>query len=100
MTKPQTGCLTNVPDVNRFVGGPVCGNLFVEHGEQCDCGTPQVCLTPSPAPCWSALALVQGPQSEVLLVKLASQAWCYVPTPHMALRVTSYYTSVEAPNNL
>lgn len=43
--KPQTGCLTNVPDVNRFVGGPVCGNRFVEHGEQCDCGTPQVCLT-------------------------------------------------------
>lgn len=47
VTKPQTGCLTNVPDVNRFVGGPVCGNLFVEHGEQCDCGTPQVCLTSS-----------------------------------------------------
>lgn len=46
VAKPQTGCLTNVPDVNRFVGGPVCGNLFVEHGEQCDCGTPQVCLNP------------------------------------------------------
>lgn len=50
VTKPQTGCLTNVPDVNRFVGDPVCGNLFVEHGEQCDCGTPQVCLTPSLPP--------------------------------------------------
>ncbi|XP_031244569.1 disintegrin and metalloproteinase domain-containing protein 8 [Mastomys coucha] len=46
VTKPQTGCLTNVPDVNRFVGGPVCGNLFVEHGEQCDCGTPQDCQNP------------------------------------------------------
>ncbi|XP_057635192.1 disintegrin and metalloproteinase domain-containing protein 8 isoform X1 [Chionomys nivalis] len=44
--KPQTGCLTNVPDVNRFVGGPVCGNQFVEHGEQCDCGTPQDCKNP------------------------------------------------------
>lgn len=47
VTNHQTGCLTNVPDVNRFVGGPVCGNLFVERGEQCDCGTPQVCLTSS-----------------------------------------------------
>ncbi|XP_021493509.1 disintegrin and metalloproteinase domain-containing protein 8 isoform X3 [Meriones unguiculatus] len=46
VAKPQTGCLTNVPDVNRFVGGPVCGNLFVEHGEQCDCGTPQECKNP------------------------------------------------------
>lgn len=46
VTKPQTGCLTNVPDVNRFVGDPVCGNLFVEHGEQCDCGTPQDCQNP------------------------------------------------------
>lgn len=46
VTNHQTGCLTNVPDVNRFVGGPVCGNLFVEHGEQCDCGTPQDCQNP------------------------------------------------------
>lgn len=45
--KPQTSCLTNAPDVNRFVGGPVCGNGFLERGEQCDCGTPQVCLIPS-----------------------------------------------------
>lgn len=47
VVKPHTDCLTNFPDVNRFVGGPVCGNKFVERGEQCDCGTPQVCLTPS-----------------------------------------------------
>ncbi|NP_001414053.1 ADAM metallopeptidase domain 8 precursor [Rattus norvegicus] len=46
VTNHQTGCLTNVPDVNRFVGGPVCGNLFVERGEQCDCGTPQDCQNP------------------------------------------------------
>ncbi|XP_029414553.1 disintegrin and metalloproteinase domain-containing protein 8 isoform X2 [Nannospalax galili] len=46
MEKPQTGCLANIPDVNQFVGGPVCGNLFVEHGEQCDCGAPQVCRNP------------------------------------------------------
>lgn len=23
------------------MGGPVCGNHFVERGEQCDCGTPE-----------------------------------------------------------
>ncbi|KAM5271868.1 disintegrin and metalloproteinase domain-containing protein 8 [Ctenodactylus gundi] len=40
---PQVGCLSNAPDVNQLVGGPVCGNLFVERGEQCDCGEPQHC---------------------------------------------------------
>lgn len=49
LEKPQTGCLANAPDPDRLVGGPVCGNLFVERGEQCDCGTPQVC--PAPSPC-------------------------------------------------
>ncbi|ERE77988.1 disintegrin and metalloproteinase domain-containing protein 8 [Cricetulus griseus] len=46
VVKPHTDCLTNFPDVNRFVGGPVCGNKFVERGEQCDCGTPQDCTNP------------------------------------------------------
>ncbi|XP_036121531.1 disintegrin and metalloproteinase domain-containing protein 8 isoform X3 [Molossus molossus] len=41
--KPRTTCLANSPDVDRLVGGPVCGNGFVEHGEQCDCGSPQDC---------------------------------------------------------
>nr|XP_027780887.1 disintegrin and metalloproteinase domain-containing protein 8-like isoform X1 [Marmota flaviventris] len=43
LEKPQTGCLANAPDPDRLVGGPVCGNMFVERGEQCDCGTPQDC---------------------------------------------------------
>nr|XP_031304477.1 disintegrin and metalloproteinase domain-containing protein 8-like isoform X1 [Camelus dromedarius] len=41
--KPRTACLVNPPDLSRLVGGPVCGNRFVEHGEQCDCGSPQDC---------------------------------------------------------
>ncbi|XP_053440438.1 disintegrin and metalloproteinase domain-containing protein 8 isoform X2 [Nycticebus coucang] len=41
--KPHTACLANTPDLDRLVGGPVCGNRFVEHGEQCDCGPPQDC---------------------------------------------------------
>ncbi|XP_048190590.1 disintegrin and metalloproteinase domain-containing protein 8 [Perognathus longimembris pacificus] len=39
-------CLANAPDLNMLVGGPVCGNLFVERGEQCDCGSPQDCRNP------------------------------------------------------
>ncbi|XP_069316521.1 disintegrin and metalloproteinase domain-containing protein 8 [Eulemur rufifrons] len=41
--KPRTTCLANAPDLGRLVGGPVCGNRFVERGEQCDCGPPEDC---------------------------------------------------------
>ncbi|XP_059755197.1 disintegrin and metalloproteinase domain-containing protein 8 [Balaenoptera ricei] len=41
--KAWTACLVDVPDPARLVGGPVCGNQFVERGEQCDCGAPQEC---------------------------------------------------------
>ncbi|XP_023977258.1 disintegrin and metalloproteinase domain-containing protein 8 isoform X1 [Physeter macrocephalus] len=41
--KPRTACLVVAPDPDRLVGGPVCGNRFVERGEQCDCGAPQDC---------------------------------------------------------
>ncbi|PIO34809.1 Disintegrin and metalloproteinase domain-containing protein 8 [Aquarana catesbeiana] len=36
-------CLSNVPDSTQLFGGPVCGNEFVESGEECDCGTPEEC---------------------------------------------------------
>ncbi|KAM7385661.1 hypothetical protein PAMP_001733 [Pampus punctatissimus] len=32
-------CLLDTPSTDRIYGGPVCGNAFVEHGEECDCGT-------------------------------------------------------------
>ncbi|XP_054584908.1 disintegrin and metalloproteinase domain-containing protein 8 isoform X2 [Eptesicus fuscus] len=41
--KPHITCIENAPDPDRLVGGPVCGNGFVEQGEQCDCGYPQDC---------------------------------------------------------
>lgn len=39
----RAACLGNAPDPDRLVGGPVCGNGFLERGEQCDCGPPQDC---------------------------------------------------------
>lgn len=39
-------CLFNAPDSNQLFGGPVCGNDFVESGEECDCGTPEVRISP------------------------------------------------------
>ncbi|XP_012906125.2 disintegrin and metalloproteinase domain-containing protein 8 isoform X1 [Mustela putorius furo] len=44
--EPHTACLVNAPDPSRIVGNPVCGNQFVERGEQCDCGPPQTCQNP------------------------------------------------------
>ncbi|KAG8517503.1 Gamma-tubulin complex component 2 [Galemys pyrenaicus] len=46
--KRPAACLGNLPDLDRLVGGPVCGNQFLERGEQCDCGKPQVQGRPPP----------------------------------------------------
>ncbi|XP_035185847.1 disintegrin and metalloproteinase domain-containing protein 8 isoform X4 [Oxyura jamaicensis] len=41
---PRTSCLLNVPRADELYGEPVCGNRFVERGEQCDCGRPEECF--------------------------------------------------------
>lgn len=38
----DSSCLLDVPNEGELYGGPVCGNAFVEKGEECDCGTVEV----------------------------------------------------------
>lgn len=35
-------CLLDSPSTDRIFGGPVCGNAFLEPGEECDCGSVEV----------------------------------------------------------
>ncbi|RXN25441.1 disintegrin and metallo ase domain-containing 8-like protein [Labeo rohita] len=42
----DTSCLLDVPNESELYGGPVCGNAFVEKGEECDCGTVEECNNP------------------------------------------------------
>ncbi|XP_053548133.1 disintegrin and metalloproteinase domain-containing protein 8 [Bombina bombina] len=46
LSEASPSCLLNTPDSDQLFGGPVCGNQFVESGEECDCGTPEECNNP------------------------------------------------------
>uniref|UniRef100_UPI00398F0AF1 zinc metalloproteinase-disintegrin-like NaMP isoform X2 n=1 Tax=Pristiophorus japonicus TaxID=55135 RepID=UPI00398F0AF1 len=39
-------CLRDVPSQDDIVAKPICGNRFVENGEDCDCGSPAECRNP------------------------------------------------------
>ncbi|XP_069000873.1 disintegrin and metalloproteinase domain-containing protein 8a [Embiotoca jacksoni] len=39
-------CLVDTPTTDRIYGGQVCGNAFLEPGEECDCGTVEECKNP------------------------------------------------------
>ncbi|XP_062995208.1 zinc metalloproteinase-disintegrin-like NaMP [Elgaria multicarinata webbii] len=36
-------CILDMPLARDIIATPVCGNDFVEEGEECDCGTPEEC---------------------------------------------------------
>lgn len=40
----DSSCLLEPPTSDRLYGGPVCGNSFLDLGEDCDCGTMKVGL--------------------------------------------------------
>ncbi|XP_043534817.1 disintegrin and metalloproteinase domain-containing protein 8a isoform X2 [Chiloscyllium plagiosum] len=42
----MTDCLLNSPRADELYGNPACGNQFLEHGEECDCGTVEECTNP------------------------------------------------------
>ncbi|XP_026873436.2 disintegrin and metalloproteinase domain-containing protein 8a [Electrophorus electricus] len=42
----DVSCLLDLPNDDALYGGPVCGNAFVEKGEECDCGTVEECKNP------------------------------------------------------
>uniref|UniRef100_A0A674IR39 ADAM metallopeptidase domain 8 n=1 Tax=Terrapene triunguis TaxID=2587831 RepID=A0A674IR39_9SAUR len=46
LSDPRTSCLLNIPKADELYGVPVCGNQFIERGEQCDCGTSKECRDP------------------------------------------------------
>lgn len=48
-------CLFNLPEVKQSFGGQKCGNGYVEQGEECDCGEPEVRDT-SRDPCLASAA--------------------------------------------
>ncbi|ROL41008.1 Disintegrin and metalloproteinase domain-containing protein 8 [Anabarilius grahami] len=53
-------CLLDNPSSYRLYSGPVCGNAFLDPGEQCDCGTVEECGNPCCDP--TTCRLTEGSQ--------------------------------------
>uniref|UniRef100_D3TTC1 Zinc metalloproteinase-disintegrin-like kaouthiagin-like n=1 Tax=Naja atra TaxID=8656 RepID=VM3KL_NAJAT len=62
--RPQ--CILNKPLSTDIVSPPICGNYFVEVGEECDCGSPQACQS---ACCNAATCQFKGAETECRVAK-------------------------------
>ncbi|KAM5170162.1 zinc metalloproteinase-disintegrin-like berythractivase [Mantella aurantiaca] len=52
-------CLLNKPSREKIITPPLCGNNFVEQGEECDCGSIQECKNP----CCNATTCKRKPEA-------------------------------------
>ncbi|KAG7222164.1 hypothetical protein INR49_016736 [Caranx melampygus] len=46
LTNRSPSCVLDKPSFQTLMAPPVCGNGFIENGEQCDCGTVEECTNP------------------------------------------------------
>ncbi|KAK5608487.1 hypothetical protein CRENBAI_024694 [Crenichthys baileyi] len=46
LTNRNPSCILNKPGYMKIIAPAICGNGFMEKGEQCDCGTVQECSNP------------------------------------------------------
>lgn len=74
-------CLYNMPEVKVLYGGQKCGNGYVEEGEECDCGEPEVRSRPKLCCCSSLWSWLEAPEcaedekANVLLAYNGGEKW-------------------------
>ncbi|KAJ8380054.1 hypothetical protein SKAU_G00008320 [Synaphobranchus kaupii] len=78
LTSRNPQCLFNKPDYMAVMSTPVCGNGFLEKGEQCDCGSLEECKNP----CCNATSCTFSKGSECAAGECCDN--CKIlPTSHM-----------------
>lgn len=79
-------CLFNLPDVRQSSGGRKCGNGYVEEGEQCDCGEPEVRTSASHPVGAKKREWGRGSRTKALEVRAANVPWAPSSEPRKPAR--------------